>query len=242
MGQLIIIKTGSTFLETLKVFGDFDRWIRKGLGAESNQVHIINVDQGDPLPLPKMCRGVVLAGSHAMVTDRLPWMTRLAAWISDLMAEPVPLLGICFGHQLLAQALGGEVGYHPGGKEIGTVDISLLPESVGDPLFSSLPQQFPVHTTHRQTVVRLPASAVRLALNAFEPNYAFRLGRCAWGVQFHPEFDARIMESYLSVQSAELRAAGLNVSAIRSGIKETPTANQILPRFAGLALDGKPVG
>lgn len=238
MDRLAIIKTGSTFPATLRKYGDFEEWIRKGLDVACEWLRIVDVEHGDLLPEPEKYQGIVIAGSHAMVTDDLSWIRRLAAWVPGVIKGSVPLLGICFGHQLVAQAMGGEVGYNPAGKEIGTVEVTLLPECADDPLFSPFPRMFPVHATHAQTVLRLPAGAVRLATNDFEANHAFRLGRCAWGVQFHPEFDRAIMESYLSVQAGELRAAGHDVSAIGATVRETPLAGEILRRFALLTLGG----
>ena len=64
--------------------------------------------------------------------------------------------GICYGHQLLAKAAGGEAGYHPRGKEIGTVRVDLVDGHNGDALFQSLPNSFAAHVTHSQTVLQLP--------------------------------------------------------------------------------------
>jgi GMP synthase (glutamine-hydrolysing) len=152
----------------------------------------------------------------------------MADWIPSLIEANIPFLGICYGHQLLAHALGGRVGFHPGGKEVGTVDVHLLPESLTDPLFGSLPSPF-------QTVLSLPKGAVRLAWNSFEPNHAFRIGSCAWGVQFHPEYDKNIMESYVVEQAKELEAAGRDVAELLRTIRDTPVAVSILSRFALLS-------
>lgn len=234
--RLIIVKAGSTFPDALALYGDFDVWIAEALGIASDQVSVIDLELGDDPPPLHICRGVVLAGSHLMVTDNHPWMGKVSDWISQLVAESIPLFGICFGHQLLAQAMGGEVGYHPLGKEIGTVDIDLLPWCRDDQLLGLLPPRFPAHVTHSQSVVRLPRGAVRLARSSFEENHAFRLGPCAWGVQFHPEFDTRIMECYLSHQPSEGEQGRLDLSAIWSGIRKTPQAKGILLGFAKLTL------
>jgi GMP synthase (glutamine-hydrolysing) len=67
----------------------------------------------------------VISGAHAMITDDLPWMLRLADWTRRVVTAQVPFLGICFGHQMLARAMGGKVDFHPRGREIGSVDIAL---------------------------------------------------------------------------------------------------------------------
>jgi len=167
-----------------------------------------------------------------MVTDDLPSSVKVEEWIPSLLEARTPLLGICYGHQLLARAAGGQVGFHPSGKEIGTLAIQLLPECANDPLFQGLPQSFFVHVTHLQTVRRLPSNATCLAANTHEPNQAFRLGDCAWGLQFHPEFDADIMRSYVEEQADELKSAGLDAAKILSGVAETPLAAKTLRNFA----------
>ncbi len=231
MRRLFIIKAGTTFPNTARQWGDFDLWTLNGLQLSSSEVEVVDVAAGSPLPDAKACSGVVVTGSHAMVTDNLPWSEATAAWIPSLIAAEVPFLGICYGHQLLAQAMGGRVGFHPGGEEIGTVDIHLLPNSRTDPLFCSLPSPFKAHTTHSQTVLSLPQGAVCLASNSFEPHHAFRLGSCAWGVQFHPEYDRKIMESYVVEQTEGLEAAGQDVPELLRTIADTPEAATILRRF-----------
>ncbi len=231
MRRLFIIKAGTTFPNTARQWGDFDLWTLNGLQLSSSEVEVVDVAAGSPLPDAIACSGVVVTGSHAMVTDNLPWSEATAAWIPSLIAAEVPFLGICYGHQLLAQAMGGRVGFHPGGEEIGTVDIHLLPNSRTDPLFCSLPSPFKAHTTHSQTVLSLPQGAVCLASNSFEPHHAFRLGSCAWGVQFHPEYDRKIMESYVVEQTEGLEAAGQDVPELLRTIADTPEAATILRRF-----------
>ncbi|NIQ10109.1 MAG: glutamine amidotransferase, partial [Gammaproteobacteria bacterium] len=74
--------------------------------------------------------------------------------------------------------------------EVGTVEVRLRPEAQDDRLFQTLPARFPVHATHSQSVLALPPGAVHLAENDFDPHHAMRIGSCAWGVQFHPEYSA----------------------------------------------------
>jgi GMP synthase (glutamine-hydrolysing) len=234
MGRLFIIKVGDTFPELAKEHGDFDRWVAAGLGLDVDELAVAQIHKGDALPLVEECRGVVVTGSHAMVTENHPWSARLAAWIPMVVRRHIPYLGICYGHQLLAKAMGGKVSNHPQGREIGTVDIDLFPESRRDALFAGLPGTMPVHSAHSQTVLSLPHKGIILAGNAFEAHHAFRIGDSAWGVQFHPEFDARIMTSYIKEQSDDLRDEGLNVRSFLAHVKPTPDANGLLRRFATL--------
>jgi len=230
MKTFVIIKTGSTFPAIRQRFGDFEDWITEGCGLSPAEIPIIDVMASEALPAVDDLSGVIITGSPAMVTDRADWMQALSAWIVQAVQEELPLLGVCFGHQLLAQAMGGEVDYHPGGREIGTVEIRLTAEGIEDVLLGSLPRTFIAHVTHAQTVIRLPEKAQRLAGNRFEGHHAFRLGESAWGLQFHPEFTAQIMRSYLGEYAGALPQDG-SIEALTAAIDHTEAANALLKRF-----------
>lgn len=238
MKSLYIIKVGTSFPEFVRQHGDFDAWVANGLSMRRTKIVVVDALHGAALPEPSECAGVIVTGSHDMVTDRLPWSARVEQWIPQILEAGVPFLGICYGHQLLAQAMGGKVVYHPAGIEAGTVGIDLLPECRGDPLFSVLPQHFDAHAVHSQTVFHLPPGAVPLAANAHEPNHAFRLGKCAWGVQFHPEYDADIMRAYLLGSADKLMETGRDVPALLQLVGSTPAAANLLERFGQLAEAG----
>jgi GMP synthase (glutamine-hydrolysing) len=148
-----------------------------------------------------------------------------------------PVLGICYGHQLLAHALGGEVAHHPQGVEIGTVRVQRHAAAHADALLGHLPDDFAAQATHWQSVRRLPPGAVLLAGNAFEPHHAFRVGPSAWGVQFHPEFSADALRAYVEGMGPVLARAGRDAAQISAGLMDTPHAASVLPRFARLALN-----
>ncbi|MDR1727140.1 MAG: glutamine amidotransferase [Acidobacteriota bacterium] len=229
--KMFILKAGTTYPSILRRHGDFDDWTRRAMGSDDLPLAtaVVDVERGGELPPVEECAGVVVTGSHAMVTENLPWSLRVERWLPALVERRVPVLGVCYGHQLLARALGGEVAYHPGGDEIGTVEVGLAPEAADDPLFGGKPRVFPVHVAHSQTVTRLPPGAVRLAANRFEPTHAFRMGRCAWGVQFHPEYDEAVMRAYIEVESA---ASEERKRALGDAVRETPVAAAIIRGFA----------
>ncbi|MGR9088319.1 MAG: glutamine amidotransferase [Gammaproteobacteria bacterium] len=231
MKTFVIIKTGSTFPSIQQQFGDFENWMIDGCGLSAAGVPVVDAAGGERLPPAESLSGVIVTGSPAMVTEQADWMRSLSGWLSRLVAYHVPVLGVCFGHQLLAQAMGGEVDFHPEGREIGTVAITLTEEGRQDPLLGYLPDRFAAHVTHAQTVTRLPENARRLAGNPFEAHHAFRVGDSAWGVQFHPEFTADIMRAYVGGYSEVLRAQGCPVDAIRAAIDHTEAVNELLKRF-----------
>jgi len=140
-------------------------------------------------------------------------------------------LGICFGHQLLAQALGGNVERNPRGREIGTVRVKLLPEASRDALFLGLPSELEVNATHVDTVTRLPEGATLLASTSLERHAAYRVGESAWGVQFHPEIDGDVMRGYVRAREPVIREEGLPFDRIHDAITDGQHGPLLLRNF-----------
>ncbi len=233
---ILIIKAGSTFPSLRERRGDFEHWMLEGMSAQEAEAHVVNVEAGEPLPAHGAHAAVVITGSHCMVTDRLEWSERVAQWLAEEARSATPILGICYGHQLLAHALGGQVAYNPLGREFGTVEITLEREAEQDALFAGLPRAMPVQASHLQAVVRLPPRAVRLAGSAMDANHAIRFGEACWGVQFHPEFDAGAMREYVMHSWDQLASEGRDPERLLEEIAETPLGRGILRRFASYAL------
>ena len=236
--KVVILKTGSTYPGLKEQFGDFEEWFVRGLSPRFD-VTVLNTVAGELPGDPTDWDGVVVTGSPAMVSDCEPWSEDAAAWLARVVDKAVPLLGVCYGHQLLAHALGGEVGYHPGGRESGTHRVELLNSATDDPLFRGMPDSFNAQLTHKQTVLSLPQGAVLLGRNEFEPHQAFRVGKCAWGVQFHPEFSDAIMRAYLGVQAPDLEREGFDSQAMINSVTGAPEASGLLERFCALVIDNK---
>jgi len=230
---MLIVKTGTVRTALAEVDGDFEDWIADGLGRP---VQVCSVFERDELPPPHTTGGVVVTGSAAMVSDLEPWAERTADWLRDAVEAGVPILGICYGHQLLAHALGGRVGPNPRGREIGTVTIALADRAEADPLLSTLPAQFEVQATHLESVLELPPEAELLASSTLDPHHAFRVpNRPVWGLQFHPELSAAVTRGYIEAKRDKLRAEGLDPDHLLTEVHETRWGGDILARFAQLA-------
>ncbi|WP_115554971.1 glutamine amidotransferase [Xanthomonas arboricola] len=226
----LIIETGHPVPE-MKRYGRFPHWIRVAAGLAERETVVIDVANGDDLPDRGRFAGIIISGSAAFVTDRAEWSERSAQWLRDAAHDGKPLLGICYGHQLLAHALGGEVDYNPAGRESGTIALELHPPAEQDPLFAGLPAQFPAHATHLQTVVRAPDGAIVLAHSRQDRCHAFRWGRATWGVQFHPEFATHHMRGYVRARAECIARHGHCARTVAREVTAAPVARKLLRRF-----------
>lgn len=132
--------------------------------------------------------GFVVTGSRASVYWDEPWIADLLSWTEDAVERGLPALGVCFGHQVLAEALGGRVEAMDE-YEIGYRDVRHTGDSR---LFSGVPETFTVFTTHQDAVAELPPGARQIAENDYGI-HGFERGD-VFAVQFHPEYDLETAE------------------------------------------------
>ncbi len=230
--QILVVRTGDAIGELVERRGEFTRWIREAV-ADGGRHEWVEVDARFHA-LPEAGMGaVILTGSSASVTERATWMIRTESWLRTRIDEGLPVLGICFGHQMLAQALGGRVVKNSAGREIGTVKVARCDDD--DPLFRGLPREVVVNSTHVDTVHDLPAGARNLASTKLERHAAFALKSNVWGVQFHPEVDGDIMRGYIDARAHVLRSEGIDPDAIRANCIDTPHGVQVLRNFVRMA-------
>jgi GMP synthase (glutamine-hydrolysing) len=232
----LIVQTGSTLPSIRSRHGDFPEWFRRGLGLDRSRIQIVRAHAGNALPKPDAYAGAIVTGSPAMVSARARWSENAAAWLRDAIAAELPLLGVCYGHQLLAHALGGRVDDHPNGREIGTVGIERLASAANDELLGAMPATFLAHATHQQSVLELPPGAVVLARSAHDTHHAVRYAPKVWGLQFHPEFSVEIMRGYLRARSRAPDGHCANACCRAREDAPTPHARHLLRRFGSFAL------
>ncbi len=207
----------------------FDAWFGDLLAPVAS-VEVADATAGPPRD-PGRFAGLVVTGSYASVTRPEPWMETLSACLLAA-ARSAAVLGVCFGHQLLARALGGRVERNPRGVEAGTAVVELTGAGRADPLFAGLPAALPVQQLHEDHVPEPPPGSILLAANAAAPVQAFAAGPRIRCVQFHPEFDETRMRAMCDEERAWLEAAGPGVAeqAIAS-LRPTPEAERVIANW-----------
>ncbi|MDR5867454.1 glutamine amidotransferase [Halomonas koreensis] len=237
MARLLIVKTGDSFADVVRDHGDFEALFRARLtpACEAIALEVFDARRDGPPPALGVADALVITGSHAMVSDAEPWSEALKPWLRQALADDVAMLGVCYGHQLMAAALGGESGYHPAGRETGTHRVRLTEAGRRDPLLGALPETFPAQLTHAQSVLAAPPGAEVLAENDHDGYQALRFGPRQWSVQFHPEFTPAVMRAYLRHQYQALAERGRDPEALLAAVAPTPAATSLLPRFVARA-------
>jgi GMP synthase (glutamine-hydrolysing) len=155
-----------------------------------------------PQPVDSYDAVMIFGGSmHADQDQHHPWLRQETLLLQRLLDQHVPLLGVCLGAQLIAQAANAPVVPMPE-PELGWVEVELTPQARDDPLFGGLPDRFPSLQWHYYEV-ELPAGADELA-RSDKCTQAFRLGECTWGMQFHPEVTRETLEQWVAAEPSEL--------------------------------------
>jgi len=178
---------------------------------------------------------VVVSGSQLSVYDDRDWIHKATEWIRRAHDADVPILGICWGHQFLAQALGGRV-VDMGEYEIGYRDISRVGE---DPLFEGIDPTFTSFETHSDRVAELPPGASTVARNDTGLQ-AFRVGS-SWGVQFHPEYDRQTAEWVIQAKEfTDDRIETLLDGVTEETVTAAVEAKRLFDNFTGFAGSHQP--
>ncbi len=231
---MAILKMGSTFGGGLSSrMGDFEDWVLQTLPETSRELFDV-WSEGMLFPDPKSLKGLIITGSHSMVTHPSNWDKKAMHWVRWALDAGIPILGICYGHQMLAQILGGVVGFLPDGPEIGYERLKFLGDYEADPLFGLYPSHFDSFAFHYQTITRLPYSAKVLARSVREASHAVKYGENVWGVQYHPEFTRAIAQQYLIHESLEIERLGFDLRTLiqRAELERPP--DPLIPRFVEL--------
>ena len=227
-------------------FGNFADWFQRLLAQhEDVEARVFDgTPAGTPGVMPDLAGvgGVVISGSPASLVTPEPWMAPGLALVRTALAEHIPLLGVCFGHQLIGAALEGRVIRNPLGWELGSHEIALSDAGRDDPLFAGLPARFRVNLSHQDIVAEgslahVPSLRI-LAGNAKAAIQAMAVGPRIRGVQFHPEFSGPVTQAYietrremLTLDAMQRQAAEDLPERLLAEVRDCPEGEQVLHNF-----------
>ena len=175
-------------------------YLGEALEKRGATLDVVRLDRNDSIPNIAAYDMLLILGGEMDVyqEDRHPWLAPETRVIQQAVEADKAVLGVCLGGQLLAKALGARV-HLGGGHEIGLVPMTLTFEGQRDALFSGLPT--PEAVEWHDDTFEIPEGAVRLASSAACANQAFRYGRRAYGLQFHPEVSPEMLANWFANSS-----------------------------------------
>ncbi|HEY8574262.1 type 1 glutamine amidotransferase [Phenylobacterium sp.] len=180
-----ILKTGRPPRPAIEEFGDYPAMFRRLLGEDAYEWRTFEVDEGELPESPTSCDAYIVTGSSAGVYDPLPWIEPAKDFLREARGKAA-LVGVCFGHQLMAEAFGGKVIKSPKGWGVGEHEYEVLRRQ---PWMDEAPA-IRLPASHQDQVVELPPGAEVVAASEFTP-----MGALAWSdhpsisMQLHPEFE-----------------------------------------------------
>jgi GMP synthase (glutamine-hydrolysing) len=229
--RCLLLRCDSPEPEVVSRYGEFDEWFGKALGGVAD-LSVVDV-RTTPLStdLLRGCSSVMISGSRHSAYAAEPWIAGLEEFVRAIVRDRrLPLLGVCFGHQVLARACGGHVEPNPRGLELGTIEVRLNAHGEGDPLFHELGSRFWAQALHTDTVCRPPEGAEILASSDRDGCQAFSFHR-AYGVQFHPEVTGEMLEGYIRGGAERLRAQGEDPDALLANLRSSSSGSMVLRNF-----------
>lgn len=236
--RILLYKTGETHPALVPSIGDYEAWFGRVLGARVTLEMHFAVEK--PRHALAGYDGMLITGSPRSLVDGEvePWMDDAAAFVRQAADAGVPVLGVCFGHQLVGYAYGGRVRTNPNGWEVGTVDVEVTDDGARDPLFAGLPRRIAVNQSHRDEVGTVGAGTRVLAAGAHTAHQAIAVGEHVRGVQFHPEIDAFTIQRIiahrrliLTDDAARRCRANYCIDSLISSASNTPDAERVLTNF-----------
>ena len=236
MRNLLLYKTGETDRQLVCDIGDYEGWFGRVLGEEVS----LELHRAFDAPHHRLSGydGLIITGSPRSLVEPEPWMDQAAEFIRRAADAGVPVLGVCFGHQLLGYAYGGRVRMNPNGWEVGTVEVELNERGRRDPLFDGLPDRLHVNQSHRDEVETLGPDVERLASSALTETQALAVGAHVRGVQFHPEMDGKVVRRIMLhrrlilADDFALRKRPHSIDDLIGRSSDTPDAERVLANFA----------
>ena len=218
-----ILQTGHLPAEIRGSLGDYDAHFERLFAGRAFTYRVFDVVDGVFPDGPEAADGWLVTGSRHAVYEDHPWIAPLEVLVREIVAAGRPLVGICFGHQLIAQALGGTVEKYAGGWAAGRRCYRF-----GD-------TEVALNAWHQDQVVVPPPGATILAENAFTPVAAMAIGPRVLTVQAHPEFESATVGHLIEARGAALPA---EMMATAQAALPQPTDNARVAGWLADVLEG----
>lgn len=183
-----ILQTGHAPEELLPKLGDYSDIFQRMLDGHGFTFETFNVVDMDFPDGTEAADGWLITGSKHGAYEDHPWIAPLEDLIREIHARKAPMIGVCFGHQIIAQALGGKVVKYPKGWSVGRTSYRLEGKDIA------------LNAWHQDQVVERPAEARVLGVNAFCENAVLAYGDHIWTVQPHPEFGSEFIEGLINTR------------------------------------------
>ncbi|OUS12533.1 hypothetical protein A9Q89_06175 [Gammaproteobacteria bacterium 53_120_T64] len=198
MARLGLLETDTLYPSLIDDYGSYGKMFAAffdALGGQLSYRHY-QVQRGEWPQHPSECDAYLITGSKAGVYDPLPWISPLQDWIVDFHQRGAALIGICFGHQIIAHSLGGRAGKSIKGWGLGVLSC--------EQHFLVDHSELRLIHSHQDQVLALPPGAARLAGNTFCPNAAMAIDDNVLTFQGHPEFSATYLQRLLAQRKGRI--------------------------------------
>lgn len=192
-----LLETDVLYDDLIKEYGSYGLMFEKyftQLSQSPLEFVYYQVQQGELPLLIDECDAYIITGSKAGVYENHDWIEPLSNWVREADAAQAKVLGVCFGHQLIAQALGGHVEMSDKGWGVGVRSLLTTSDS---PFSQPLPKYLDLIYSHKDQVITLPPTARNFLSDDFCPHAGFTIGQHIVSFQGHPEFDAIYSERLL---------------------------------------------
>ena len=227
MKNVVILSNGPGLTEIITKYGHSSDWIPRIINNKNINFTIKKVYEND-FNIDLNADAYILTGSKFSIYDDIDWIYKLIDFTKKLIDNQRYILGICFGHQVLAHCLGATVKKNKLGWELGSYKINLTAKGLKNRLFEGFSSQEIVYESHQDTVLNLPSNVDILA-DSTKSNQSFSYNEKVFGVQFHPEFSKEVTRMLMDLRIAK----GISVDS--DDLLDSPKSHSVLKNFLNIA-------
>tara|TARA_B100000614_G_scaffold262807_1_gene298708 strand:- start:4721 stop:5413 length:693 start_codon:yes stop_codon:yes gene_type:complete len=221
--KLLIISAGPGLKQIRETHGHAVDWITSLVRSPNVNINVNNIYDGEDFNSSDYDAWII-TGSAFSVLDNSKWINLLKNKIIEGYKKNIPIMGICFGHQIICEALGGKVNRNHLGWELGSYKIKFNSSVNSFDIFKNIDFNDFFYFSHEDIVTQLPEKAVKIASNKMGLQ-AFVIDNRIFGVQFHPEFNKEIMEMYIKIRYEK----GIINNLVK--VNKSKTSHKIIANF-----------